>query len=141
MRAREITEGVLDKAKSWAHDTATNWSDTYRDYNTLKSTQAQRSALPKPGAAAGATADVLPDPGQVLVVTVANGGRYFKDATGQWFNDLYQRIPYNQIISLEQLIDQDRYQQIEDPRTSATTRKTVAATTKRGRQPSPQFRR
>jgi hypothetical protein len=148
MQIHEITEGILDRAKNWAHNTASNWSDTYSGYHALKSTQAQRAALPKPGTTPqqpGGPSDVLPDPDHVLLVTTANKGRYFKDRTGQWFNELFQPLPYQQFAPLELLIQQDNYQQIEDPRTPLGARQTTSATgantTKRGGQTAPRFRR
>jgi hypothetical protein len=117
MRAKEITEGFLDKAKSFAHNTATNWSDTYANYQGVKSTAAQRAAIqPSPAAASSEALGILPRTGNVLVVTTANQGRYFKDIKGQWFNELFQPLPYSQFAPLELLLQQGKGQERTDPR-------------------------
>jgi hypothetical protein len=119
MRAHEITEGFLDKAKSFAHNAATNWSDTYANYQGLKSTAAQRAAIQPStaaGPASGEALGILPRSGNVLVVTTANQGRYFKDIKGQWYNELFQPLPYSQFASLELLLQQGKGQERTDPR-------------------------
>jgi len=147
MRASEITEGFLDKAKSFAHNTATDWSDTYKNYQGLKSTAAQRAAI-QPNTSAGPDSGdalgILPRSGNVLVVTSANQGRYFKDIKGQWYNELFQPLPYSQFASLELLLQQGKGQERTDPRGPIGASKPVAGgatTSKRGGRMSPRFRR
>lgn len=138
MRAKEITEGFLDKAKSFAHNTAMNWSDTYANYQGLKSTAAQRAAIqPSTAAASSEALGILPRAGNVLVVTTANQGRYFKDIKGQWYNELFQPLPYSQFASLELLLQQGKGQERTDPRgpiggAAATPRKVSRQRVPRG---------
>ena len=57
--------------------------------------------------------DVLPDPGQFLVVT-SNNGKYFKDSQGKWYNEQGTATTGSNKI-LDAIIDTDAYSQITVP--------------------------
>ena len=58
---------------------------------------------------------VLPDPGQVLMVTAQNGGKYYKDVNNKWYNEVGKAVPATGAAGLESLIDNDQYSQTSPP--------------------------
>jgi len=117
MQIREITEA---------------WFDTLDKFKQLKSTQDLRKTVPTYSAGPSTRpAGVLPDPGMVLLVTLPNGGRYFKDFRGTWWNELNQQVQSEQTDILERMLAMDKYTQVQEPRAGMSPKPAVRRVSRR----------
>lgn len=110
MRASEFSESIFDAWKSAQQLKATQ---ALRQRGTSDRAEKAAAGEPQPDYTTG---EILPDPRHVLMVTMPNGGRYYKDVQSIWYNEDNLRIPTASTQALERQIELDLYKQVPDPR-------------------------